>query len=274
MKHPAPYVAATGFTTPGQLHALHRSWSAPDDTARFAPRRRVVGFLVSAKTLRGVPVTNRRYPPSMEWVSLLVQQSLRDGFLPAVHYNTRAAGDALREELFALFVAVPRARMLQLNVERPEVAPLRAFREAHPDVEIVLQLNAATRAECPLGTAWGACARYADVIDHALLDLSRGEGKALSVPQVAGDIVTSMTRFHRANVRLGVAGGLGPEARGVLDDLRAKVGDERFDALSFDAESALRSPADDPTPGERYQDRLCVEKTRAWFELFAKDAAR
>jgi len=278
MKHPSPYVAATGFTRPSQLAALAArlrdrspaTW--PAFAPRYAPRRLVAAVLVSAKTLRGEPTTNRRYP-TLDGARRLVEQANALGLVSAVHYNTRASGAELGEELARLVRAVPRLRMLQLNVERPLVAPIRWFRERWPDVEIVLQLNPATRTQALLdASAWGACVRYAEVVDHVLLDLSRGEGRDLNVAEVVRDVLVDQLAFHTACVRLGVAGGLGPDARPVLDAIYERVGVERFEALSFDAESRLRVPAPDADPALKHQDDLDVAAVAAWFELFAREA--
>jgi hypothetical protein len=274
MKRPAPYLAATGFTRPSELAALAArlrdrspaTW--PVFAPRYAPRRLVAGVLVSAKTLRGEPTTNRRYP-TRDGARRLVEQANALGFVAAVHYNTRATDAELEAELRALVRAVPRLRMLQLNVERPAVAPIRALRDAHPDVEIVLQLNAATRL--PHRSAWAACAHYADVVDHVLLDVSRGEGRDLNLAEVVRDVIDDQSSFHDARVRLGVAGGLGPDARPILDALYARIGVERFDALSFDAESRLRVGALDADLALKQQDDLDEGLVSAWFECLARE---
>lgn len=272
MKRPAPYLAATGFVRPYEMAALAAQLRAATGSPRgafaphYAPRRLVAAVLVSAKTLRGVAVENRRYP-TLDTARAIVDCAHEHGFLGAVHYNTRAHGDDLSAELAALGQAIPRLRMLQVNVERPSPGAIRGFRERWPDVEIVLQLNGATRGG---DGAWDAAFVYASVIDHVLLDLSRGEGRDLNVARTAHDVIEDAPIFHGAGVRVGVAGGLGPDARPVLDQLRTAVGRGPFDALSFDAESRLRVPSPEALSGAKQQDDLDVTKVGAWFELFAQ----
>lgn len=272
MKRPSPYLAATGFVQPYEVRALaaqiRDAIGAPRGAfaPHYAPRRLVVATLVSAKTLRGVAVENRRYP-NLDTARSVVDCAHAHGFVGAVHYNTRAQGDDLGAELTTLGHAIPYMRMLQLNVERPSPGSLLRFRERWPDVEIILQLNPATRGG---DGAWDAAFIYASVVDHVLLDLSRGEGRDLNVAAVAHDVTEDAPIFHAAGVRLGVAGGLGPDAQPVLDELYATVGRGPFDALSFDAESRLRIPSPEALPGAKQQDDLDVTKVGAWFELFER----
>lgn len=80
--------------------------------------------------------------------------------------------------------------------------------------------------------------------------------------RTADTILETLSTMEDRGVRLGLAGGLGPDCGGALNDLRTGLlghgGDEDvdLDVLSYDAESRVRVPVPDPIEGEEYQDML------------------
>lgn len=273
MKSPRPYVAVTGITSTAEIAHL----DLLRDRLPPLSRRVVAGILVSAKTLRGEPTPNRRYP-DIDVVWSLCVDALVKRWIPAIHYNTRANGDDLARELDALHEAAPHMRMLQLNVVSPDPRVVKAWRARHPDVEIILQLNDGTRREAlARATRLDASCNlffvtkfWHEAVDHVLIDGSRGEGRAFDVRTVGSEIACSAPDlYHHAKVRVGVAGGLGPDSHETLGALRSSLGDHLFAPLSFDAETGLRSLVDDPTPGEKGQDALDLRKVEAFLRLFS-----
>lgn len=264
MKSHRPYIAVSGLASVSDARLL----CAIENNPSVEPRRLVGAVLVSRKTLQGKATESLRYP------SLAVAQEVcatlaAAPIVPAVHYNTRTNGGDIERELFTLARHVPAMRMLQLNVVCPAVEAVEAFRRAHPWVEIVLQVSGETRAQYQSAglNPWAVLADYGRVVDHLLLDLSRGTGRPLPVEATADEIRLHELQAETRHVGLGVAGGLGPDARPVLGVLHGILDEAVFARLSFDAESNLRVPAshDFHLPG---RDVLDAEKVRGYLQTF------
>lgn len=259
-----PYIAVSGVASPTDvalLLSLAKEFPA-------LTRRLVGAVLVSRKTLGGQRVESLRYP-SLADAQVLCAALAQSVVTPAVHYNSRTNGGDLLAELVALANAVPAMRMLQLNIICPAVEVVEEFRRLHPWVEIVLQVSGETRAQyADAGlNPWAVLADYGRVVDHLLLDLSRGAGRPLPVEATADEIRLHELQAETRHVGLGVAGGLGPDARPVLGVLHGILDEAVFARLSFDAESNLRVPAshDFHLPG---RDVLDAEKVRGYLQTF------
>lgn len=226
-----PYIGVTGFVDCSDVDWVGRP------CARMMPPgwRFMAGLLVSAKTVRGEPPTRRRYIP-IERLAATADVLRSDGAWPVVHFNTRATGAALAEDLGRVMGLVPDIGGIQLNIVRPDVDVLRAFKETFPAVELIIQANKSSVGPDPSGFDILVYARqYADVASHVLLDLSGGVGKPLDailarVVATAWDFADDLT-----GVSLGVAGGLDAETVGALKGMR----------VSCDSESRLRTPEDE-----------------------------
>lgn len=257
-----PYIGITGVVTPADVATIASC------VALLPPSHRLMaGVLVSAKTLRGEWATSRRYPHASQ-VDALLTACADAGAWPVVHYNTRAEGEVLGFELALLSSRLfPAMRGLQLNVARPDPAVVSEFAARHSAVEVIVQVNRAALGDDPVPADAVLYANGYVGARHALLDLSGGRGAAVDASFAAR--VTQAWRLLGAATRLGVAGGLGPDAGGALATLREAVGADWFASLSFDAESGVRSPVADPTPGEKHQDALDADKARAWVRVAA-----
>jgi hypothetical protein len=133
-----PYIAITGITSIEDVDTIGECSKIVAATIRT--HRVMAGVLVSAKTLRGEPTTNRRYPTVDRVESLLLNSRYAYAW-PVVHYNTRAVGDSLGDELRELVNRCPSMRGLQLNVVSPDPDVVSKFAADHPDVEVILQVN-------------------------------------------------------------------------------------------------------------------------------------
>jgi len=285
-----PYIGVTGFVAEGDVAVAERCVRAMPATHRF-----MAGVLVSAKTLRGEATASRRYPP-FERAEALLRALGEAGAWPVVHYNSRAGAGLLGVELAALRERLPSMRGLQINAADPPPFSVEAFAVQNRDVEVVLQVGrgatpslASVRvgdtyerhvARCAVADEAAAyVARYPGV-SHVLLDASGGEDAPLDA-DLAGCVVgRNADRWRSLGVRVGVAGGLGPGADEPLACVAAALrvaaanrllcsgGADVFEAtladLSFDAETGVRSPVADPTPGERHQDELDPGLAFAW----------
>lgn len=246
---PAPYIGATGVVTPAEAYWAGFLLSRYCVTA--PTHRPMLGVLASYRTLRGETVTNRRYPVIGDVRAILA--SMPAGVFRTIHFNTR--GDVpLQVELTHLLGVCGVPDGIQLNVVRPDPNALAAFSRDFPQVEIILQVNGSSLGHdrSPQAVA-DYVARYSGIASHALLDLSGGNGRDLNVRWAAECIRLIEADPRSARIRVGVAGGLGPESFRVLSDLVAHVGHRTF---SVDAEGRLRVPVADPIEGEPYQDQI------------------
>lgn len=251
-----PYICITGITSAEDVDTIGECCKIV--AANVRTHRVMAGVLVSAKTLRGESMTNRRYPTIDRVESLLLNSRYAYAW-PVVHYNSRAVGYSLGDELRELAKRCPSMRGLQLNVVRPSPSVVNAFAFDHPHVEVVVQMNRAAFGDPPVPADAILYARDYPNALHALLDLSGGRGADIDTAFAA-----RVARGWPHAARLGVAGGLGPDAEQTLRALRDDLGAERFAALSFDAESRVRVPVEDPIVGEKYQDRLDRSKALAY----------
>lgn len=239
------YIGITGFAEPGDLRTARLCATFMPDRVRL-----MAGVLVSAKTLRGETSLRRRYfDPSCGNLARYLGALGHSGAWPVVHFNTRARGRALHEELCKLLDVVPFLSGVQLNAEHPDPAPLVCLKEQHPYVELIVQLpprcvGARPSVDSVLDYARG----YAEIADHFLLDLSCGNGLPLDAA-FARELVAAW----RLPARLGVAGGLDHESVKGLRGL----------SVSCDSESRLRTPEDALDSGAALAYVLAAKNTLA-----------
>lgn len=250
-----PYIGVTGIVTMDDVRTIAECVQMLPPTHRL-----MAGVLVSAKTLRGQSTTNRRYPPVDDVGGLLAELD-NVGAWPVVHFNCR---EDLPEHLDTLAQRFFLARGLQLNVVRPDVEAVAKFTAQRRDMAFILQVN---RGAVPRATEITArvvldyVARYDTVASYALLDLSGGEGRAMS-PDLAWQV---LDQWRWEGPAPAFAGGLGPDANDLLTEFAAGLREpRRFSMCSFDAESKLRTAVGDPVPEAPYQDQLDAAKTTAW----------
>lgn len=222
-----PYIGVTGFATAAEVDFA--SDRIPSDSARAL----MVGVLASAKSLRGIPLSERwvkQFPPAGGLADLFWNDPQT---LSLIHYSgdeTMLAdllrlGEMLEEGLDGF----------QLNIAWPAPLKLETFhRLTESKAHVVLQLGRrAISNDVPFEIAnrlWD----YVGLVDALLLDMSGGEGRPL-------DLRTArqyLSAFREVGLpfALGVAGGLGP---GSLESIQALL--EEFPDLSWDAQGRLRN---------------------------------
>jgi hypothetical protein len=220
----------------------------------------MAGVLASHKTLSKIKVPNRRYPEASTIPSLVERLSLL-GAWPVVHYNTSGCKDPLSQQLNRVLEAAPGVQGIQMNVVKPSRQDIETFRDRHPAQVLILQVNRSSIQGKSPEAVWHYIEGYADLVDFALLDLSGGRGTPLD-PVWASQILQG---WPFPTVRPGVAGGLGPGCKSILEAMAPGVGG--YAGISFDAEGNLRVPVVDPLEGESYQDELSKEKALGYFEV-------
>lgn len=261
MSRGMPYIGITGIVSAGDVHALRTlAWREPPPFGY----RWMAGVLASAKTLAGEATTNARYPRFDDVPAILADLALDTRTWPVVHFNCR---EGLAGHLRTL-AGLSAMRGLQLNVQNPDRGEVAAFKRDRPDVEFILQVNAAAADESGALTP-DSIRRYIDrydgVADFALVDASAGRGKAIDLA------VARQIAAYRPGMAL--AGGFGPGTDSAVRALCEVARD-----LSFDAESRVRRPLARPLEGVPYQDELdpqaafewawvarrCIENSRSW----------
>jgi len=249
----APYVGVTGFVSVDEILALARPWR--DGLLRGLPHRVMGGVLVSAKTLRGEATESLRYP-DVAMLPLLLGCLDSRGYWPALHFNSRATGEALDEELARVVDMVPSFGGLQLNLRGLSPDAVARLRFRRPDVELIVQVTPADIADPSAYAAWyDHAARFTDVAQHVLFDASGGQGKPADEDtlQAIEDALALANAECGPMPCMGVAGGF-DAANGDLFRRLAFGASPR--PLSFDAEGRLRVPVAGADPARKHQDRL------------------
>jgi len=245
-----PYLGITGVVTPDDVDTIR-------ECRAIAPASHLVmaGVLVSGKTLKHVPVTNRRYPKVGTAVRLIESLSLIGGVFPAIHYNTGGDDRSLMIQLRDLLgVFKGFSGGIQLNVVKPDPSSIRLVRDMFPNVKIILQVNGSSigSKRTPENVAQ-YLRSYTGLMDYALIDFSGGNGKPSS-PGLWYEILHHLEPMAREHgFGLGVAGGLGPDSGSTILEIHYHG---PLDPFSTDVESRVRVAVDNPLYGEKYQDRL------------------
>lgn len=226
-----PYIGVTGFMRWSEVQqALF--WIPEDET-----RLLMVGVLVSDKTLYGLANKHpRRFPP-IESVPSLFSSDPRA--LNLVHFNTHDQGLLLEQMLMVRMRAGENFHGFQLNVAWPEVRVLRIYRSEHREAVIVLQLGGGAMKEIGYNTSvlTQRLRHYDGLIDYILIDPSGGLGLAFDATRA----IKELTAIRNAipNLGLGLAGGLGPDTIGNIEEVVRE-----FPNLSIDAEGKIRDEDD------------------------------
>lgn len=247
MKNHRPYTGVTGFVTNQDI-----------EIAKWAGQRvpsghcLMAGILVSHKTLTGVPVTNRRYPTIEQARKILTALKEEGNIWPVAHYNTSGCKDPLCFQLLRLVRDLPGISGIQMNIVKPRYEDLLTFKEACPDVSLILQVNSSSVPSSEVGDTTHYIRTYEGIVDYALLDLSGGRGKVVSMDWVS----KILKHWPTDSIRPGIAGGLGPDCGPLILSLKDKFPLLDLSEICFDSESNIRIPAENPLPETDYQDDL------------------
>lgn len=230
--HSPPYIGITGITLPSEvawlqevLDSLQERWPAD---YRF-----MNGVLLSRKTLVGEPASDPKQYPLLDEVASLLPSDPR--FYNVAHFNSR--DPRLCDQLMYLDEkAGLNLHAIQVNMPWPEVSELERYR-ARDGKRIILQIGKDAFAQIDHRPEWLAyrLAPYVGAVDHALIDLSGGEGVNID-PEFACRAVEAIADFTHSGIRVGVAGGLSEETVGSVSDI-LKV----YDELSWDAQGKMRA---------------------------------
>ncbi len=211
------YIGVTGFTKPEQI------LSALQSVPHGHRCKLMVGILVSAQSLRRIPMKNpkwaKRYP-SPEHIEKLCLSDER--VLNLVHYTGRGHPGSLVGDMVTIHQLAGRnLHGFQLNMAWPDVRHIDDYRLAtRYESGLVLQLS--KRAIEKVGdSAREALKRlyfYRHSIDAVLYDPSGGEGEAFD-PVKAWEFIPTLVN---AGWDVGLAGGIGPDSMRTVEPFAAK----------------------------------------------------
>ena len=254
--HPAPYTGITGLP---DVHATVRLVDLATLAALVpAPRRLMVGVLVSAETLEGRPAASRRYPLRAEARRILSCLSMSPRVFRVVHFAPDP-GAPLDAQLARLCAALPFCDAVQVNAPDVDPAALARFRADTPDVELIVPVPPEVLADVP--ALRDRARRFEGLATRLLLDASMGRGIAFDVRATRA----ALDALEGLPFGLGVAGGLGPGSAGRLLALKHAVGADRYARLSLDAETRVRVPCAVAPEGLAQQDHYSPELARRWL---------
>jgi hypothetical protein len=132
---------------------------------------------------------------------------------------------------------------IQLDVTWPDVDDIDRFKDAHPDIAVVLQLGkkAFEMIDHTPEKMVDELDKYGDSVDYVLLDLSMGKGRAMQAEELLSSL--RLIRQELPGLGLAVAGGLGPDTVHLLESIASEFLD-----ISIDAQGRLKNegaPVDD-----------------------------
>ena len=227
-----PYVGVTGFT---KLHeVIAATMRIPHDT----DRKLMVGVLVNEKSLNEQSVDQPERYPRMDKVQGLLRDDPR--CLNLIHYHTKHNDETLIDQLKRLEkIGGAFLHGFQLNVKWPNIDAMREYKQFRPDHVFVLQCGGGALESVKYDAAI-LCERiceYKGVADYVLIDPSGGRGNDIDI-DLARDFLAAVSAGCPW-IRVGIAGGFGPESIRRVCHLA-----ERFTEMSVDAEGKLRDEQD------------------------------
>lgn len=263
----SPYIGITDFMTQEQTRAM--LGVLREAQASSAPRRRLgVGVMMSKKTLYGLPTKwTNAFPHNREIETVFVPDPNAYNVL---HYADYDIADQRQANIVAsrihadLLLAASWGgkymHAMQLDMIWPNPAVVKAFRERHPEIEVIIQGNTkALEAVSNDPVAFVAkLAEYGDVIDFVLLDKSGGKGIGMDAQVLLPYARAVADRLP--NLSLAAAGGLGPLTIDLVFDLVRE-----FPDISIDAQSKLRPSGDALDPIDWGYARAYIERSVALF---------
>lgn len=258
-----PYIGFTGATDSEDVVRILTT-SVPKHSTHFV----MVGVLASTKTLRGEQNKwPQRYPIREKLASVFVGHSRA---INLIHLHSEP-GRQLLYDMRAIhelgvfnFGSSSQLCGFQLNVKWPNLAMLKKYRKYHDSITrrmiIVLQIGSEAIGEARWDPNLIAerVKEYGDLIDYVLIDPSGGH-KIKFNPQLIAPCLRAIKEKCRQELRLVVAGGLGPETLHNVEALLPENPD-----ISIDAEGALIG--DD---GKQDTQKTCLYLERS-FDMFER----
>lgn len=266
-----PYIGVTGAASSKEVSHLVKTFTNAGFNleSSYLP---MVGFLVSQKTLGGLP-GNLRYPPIENLTSLL--EATKGLTFNTIHYNfSRGSGEVipkaqsdptLTHQIAALFnrgiYADNLCRALQLNIVWPAPDQLLRIKNLLPELKIILQLSERCLVDPPPQVV-DKLGVYEDQIQYALLDPSGGKGQVFSARTILP--YYEKVKSVYPEITIGFGGGFtGENLVPRSSELVKEIGNKGF---SLDAEGGLRDKLNKDYGNDLYNPK----KVRHYIKQAAK----
>lgn len=232
-----PYVGITGVTNLEDAVVLAEAGGTYFPPS--ASHHPMLGFLVSADTLAGRPVGDRRYPSVAELPGLLASSG--SSVLNTIHYHTSDQADLARQVVSVVtnggVYETGLCRTLQLNMTWPDAVQLRSVRAELPELDFILVLTGRAMRDAQAPEIRRSLASYVDLAAYLLIDPSGGRSLAFDDGFIAPFF--RMVRDVLPATTVVLAGGFdGDNVARRLASIADLVGSRAF---GVDAEGRLRT---------------------------------
>lgn len=207
------YIGITGFTDKSQVEAMLAVLREASGSRLI--RKLGVGVMMSFQTLNGILSSSGVFPAKEKIAEIFPADSLAYNIL---HYADYKGCDILASLDNAARWGGPNLQAIQLEMVWPDPAVICEFKELHPRIQLIIQINYSTLSQVynqPLKlVTW--LKRYGQSLNGVLLDMS--VGKDLFLPK---NLFLSWWKIlpHLAciniylpDLQLAVAGGLGSDS--------------------------------------------------------------
>lgn len=227
-----PYIGITDFMTKEQSLAMLSSFQTM--TNGNIPHKLMIGVMMSYKTLHKLETKwTNAFPRNADVSQVFADHPLAFNTLHYADYTNTDVFNSLGQAIFYGGVGI---HAVQLDMVWPEPSDIaNAVHSSRKCVSVILQVgkNALADVNDDPEEMLSRLKDYVDVIDGVLLDKSMGQGKTMD-PNVLSKFVEVIYE-HLPQLRVAVAGGLGPSTINIVEPLVS-----RFPDISIDAQGRLR----------------------------------
>lgn len=230
---PIPYIGITDFMTGAEARVMLRAFS--EYRAGKAPRKLMVGVMMSYKTLNNLPSKfTHAFPAKAETPSIFFDHPLAFNTLHYADYDDQTDEQDIRAMMDICLQGHLHA--VQFDMPWPHWRLLEVVKRLSDwRVNTVLQIGKNALDQCnndPQEVCFQV-ERYGRLVDYVLLDKSMGQGRGMDA--------TALLPFVRAIAEafpvmgIAVAGGLGPTTMHLMEPIV-----QEFPEISIDAQGKLR----------------------------------
>lgn len=228
----APYIGITDFMTRDQTLEMLEYFHA---VSRFnMSHKLMIGVMMSYKTLHKLETKwTKAFPRSADVSTIFADHPLAFNTLHYADYTNTDVFNSLSQAIFYGGVGM---KAIQLDMVWPKPEDIaNAVHASRRCISVILQVgqNAMLEANDDPSEVLKRLEDYTDVIDGVLFDKSMGQGKPMDAEVLTGYV--EAVYEHLPNLRVAVAGGLGPDTMHVAEPLIS-----RFPDISIDAQGRLR----------------------------------
>jgi len=258
-----PYIGICDFPSGEQAR---KSASLFDELCppTMADWKLMIGVMMSFKTMIGIESRWASVWPKKEDVANIFVEHPRS--FNTLHYADYAGLTNLTDLNSAARWGGTNLHALQLDMVWPSEKLVKAFRDANPGVQVVLQVNtnALSMMDDKPQLVVQKLKQYGNSVDCALLDKSHGKGIGLDA---AGLLPFARSIIEKVpDMGLSVAGGLGPGTTHLAEPIL-----EFFPYTGIDAQGRLRSGWNSMNPIEWDRaDQFLVEAVAMYSRLLKR----